>query len=419
MTAAPAEVLKHRGLADWLRWQQTLHSHAIELGLDRVGEVARRLGLLPFPMPVIAVAGTNGKGSCAMLLAHVLGASSSVGLYTSPHLRRYNERVCIAGNMVTDARLCVAFEVVDQAREDVSLTYFEFGTLAALWLFKQAGVDFAVLEVGMGGRLDAVNIVDADVALITNIGLDHMQWLGDNREQIGFEKAGILRPGQQAVCTDTDMPASILRTATDCGATLHCIGRDFALESRDGNWAWRDWENHCLRLSVLPATQPANVAGVLGVLTCLQRLPTAARLTGRLATFTVPGRCEHRAGTPEIVLDVGHNAEAMQVLANHLAAHPVQGRNLCIIAMLQDKPVEHSSAALAPVVDAAYAAGLPGVDRACDPGQLAQRLPFEARVCRDVATALAGARSEAGPNDRIVICGSFHTVSAALENLDG
>ena len=232
--------MRFQTLDQWLAWQETAHRTAIDLGLERVGEVARRLGLTRPAAPVITIAGTNGKGSCVAYFEAIhQAAGRRVGAYTSPHLLRYNERVRVAGLPVTDEALCEAFARIDTARGDISLSYFEFGTLAALEVFRQQTVDVILLEVGLGGRLDAVNILDADLALITSIGLDHVEWLGEDRESIGREKAGIMRAGRPVVCGDREPPGAILAHAASVGATLYRIGEEFDVELGEGDWSWR------------------------------------------------------------------------------------------------------------------------------------------------------------------------------------
>lgn len=416
MSSARAPV--PRSLTQWLEWQQSLHPRAIDLGLGRVAAVAQRLDLLPFPAFCISVAGTNGKGSCALTLGHILGQTEKVGVYTSPYLLRYNERVQINGQPVSDDDLCAAFVAVDAVREQTSLTYFEFGTLAALWLFRAAGVDTVVLEVGMGGRLDAVNIVDADVALITSIGLDHVDWLGDNREAIGHEKSGIMRAGQIAVCADRDPPASVLEAAQQRDINLRCIGRDFDIELQSDAWQWRDWLGRQLPLPVCTNLLPDNVAAVLAVLTAINRVPEASSLAKQLHGFSVPGRRQVLDNTPPVVLDVAHNVEAMQQLVNWISEHPINGREHIVLGMLQNKPIEKVGALLAPVGEI-YASSLPGVDRGLSAQVLHERLGVPAKNFINVPAALSAARSCAREGDRIVVCGSFFTVAAALNAAQG
>lgn len=395
---------------------ESAHPRSIDMGLDRVGAVADRLELRPFPATVLTVAGTNGKGSCAMILERLLSASGRrVGTYTSPHLVRYNERVRVAGEEAGDAILCDAFETVEAARGDIPLTYFEYGTLAALLVFRAAGVDAAVLEVGMGGRLDAVNILDADVAAITSIGLDHADWLGDTREAVGREKGGVLRGGRPAVCGDPDPPASVPAAAREVGADLYLVGRDFALDVCDDGWHWRDWRGGAATLPPVPDLLPDNLATALAILAAAGAMPPSAVVADALCGYAVPGRRQMVPGEVPVVLDVAHNAEAAAVLASWLAQRPVAGRTRLVLGMLRNKPVEAVAAALAPHVDGIFAAGLPGVDRGLSGAELAARLPNPAAVHEDVAQALAAARAGAAAGDRILVCGSFYTVGAAME----
>jgi len=414
-------------LEDWLRWQEALHPQAIALGLDRVAAVAGRLGL-PAAGPVtFTVAGTNGKGStCALLSEICLAAGQRVGTYTSPHLLRYNERIAIDGEPAPDAALTEAFAAVERARQDTPLTYFEFGTLAALWLFREARVAVQVLEVGLGGRLDAVNLVDADCAVITSIGLDHVEYLGRDREQIGGEKAGILRAGRAAVCSDPDPPASIARHAGALGASLWQLGRDFRVQRAADAWNWLGPGIHYKKLPppALPgAAQLHNAAGVVAALERLRpRLPVAeTAIRAGLARVRLRGRFERRAG---IVMDVAHNVEAARVLADNLrslASAPGQQGFRFVMGMLSDKPVEGFAQALAPLAARFHAGGLPP-PRGLDGARLAKRLagagvPTQAHAT--VAAAFAAARAEARPGETVVVCGSFLTVAAVAGQLDG
>lgn len=400
---------------DWLRWQLSLHDREIELGLERVGRVASELDLLPWPGRAVVVAGTNGKGSCATLIASLASAGGCrVGLYTSPHLWRYNERIRIDDHCVDDDALGRAFEAIEDARGDTPLTYFEYGTLAALWLFARARVDLAVLEVGLGGRLDAVNIVDADVALITNIGLDHMDWLGADREQIGAEKAGVLRAGQPAFCTDRAMPDSIARHAAAVGASLAVIGRDFDIADEGHYWHWRyaDWN---MSLAAHPAVLADNLAAALCVATALGMSLTAADGQRACAVQArLPGRRQQVDGRVPIIYDVGHNAEAVSVLVQYLMRQPVAGRTHVVLGMLMDKPVEAVGAALRQIADVFYPAGLQAAtSRGLSGSALAARLGCATMSYADPAAALAAAQGASVPGDRIVVCGSFFTVAQA------
>lgn len=411
MSAAAAPM--RRNLQDWLAWQQTLHPREIDLSLERVRVVAGRLQLLPFPAYCISVAGTNGKGSCALMLGELFGRTASVGVYTSPYLLRYNERVRINAEEVGDEALCAAFAAVEAVREGESLTYFEFGTLAALWLFKQAGVDYAVLEAGMGGRLDAVNIIDADAALITSIGLDHVDWLGDNREAIGAEKAGIFRQNQLAVCADRDPPDSVSLIAKNSGINLRCIGKDFDLQVQGQRWHWQDWLGDEFSMPACDGLLADNVAGVLALLTAMERRPAIEELAATLPVYSVPGRRQIINGDVPVVLDVAHNAEAMQVLADWLKAHPVTGTEHIVLGMLANKPVAEVGCILQPLGQI-YAAGLAGTERGLSGAELASRLAVPAQVFATVDNALQAARRQAQRGDRIVVCGSFYTLAAVL-----
>lgn len=400
---------------DWLDWQLALHDTEIELGLDRVAAVARTLEVLPPPGRSVVVAGTNGKGSCVALIESLLSHHGRVGSYTSPHLWRYNERIRIDGAPVADTDLCAAFAAVEAARGGVALTFFEFGTLAALWLFARAALDFLVLEVGLGGRLDAVNVVDGDVALVTNIGLDHVAWLGDDREQIGFEKAGIFRAGRPAVCADRDMPASIAERAATQGTPLAVIGRDFDLQAQDDRWCWRDGD----AALDIPAQAGVLVENLAAALSVVRRLGAAVRGEHVIAAARVqaalPGRRERVVdGDVAIIYDVGHNAEAIAVLVDDLARQPVPGRTHVVLGMLADKPVEAAGGRLRDLADALYIAGLDTVtDRGLPAAALAKRLASDAPCHPDPATALAAARAVGAAGDRIVVCGSFFTVANA------
>ncbi len=411
-------------LPDWLAWQENLHPQTIDLGLERVAGVAARLKLQDMQPLVVSVAGTNGKGSSvAMLESMLLQAGYRVGCYTSPHLLRYNERVRINAAAIDDAPLCDAFEAVDAQRGDTSLSYFEFGTLAALWLFRQASLDVILLEVGLGGRLDAVNVMDADVALVTAVDIDHRDWLGEDRESIGREKAGIFRAGRPAVCADPAAPHSLHSVAAGLGADWYCLGEQFHYAMQADMWQWHGPHSHLgdLPLPSLPGRhQLDNAAGVLMVLECLQhRLPvSAAAVRAGLAGTTLPGRCQVMPGPVELVLDVSHNPHGAAALADMLARRPCRGHTHLVIGMLQDKDVGGTITALAPVADQWYFAGLEtGRGLAAEQLQAlaAQQLTNTAGGCfADVAAALRQAFANTIAGDRVVVCGSFHTVAAAM-----
>lgn len=388
--------------------------------------MAARLGLGSFACPVITVAGTNGKGSCVAFLESMLAAQGyRCCSYTSPHLLRYNERVRIAGREVDDTQLCAAFAQVEFARGEVPLTYFEFGTLAALLLFWQADPQAIILEVGLGGRLDAVNLVDADVALITSIGLDHMDWLGNDRESIGREKAGVFRPGRVAVCGDLAPPDSIRETAKALGSDLYQLGVDyrFALVAGAGSWDWQGWDGSYTQLplpSLGGALQLQNAASCIAVLQLLRHhLPVATEaLVAGLRQASLSGRFQLLEDGPvPVILDVAHNAEACVVLATGLRAQACTGQTHAVLGMLKDKPAQAVAAIMDGEVHAWYLGGLETVARGQSAESLAQRmgsLTGQLSCHADVPAAFQAARRAARPGDRIIVFGSFHTVEAVL-----
>lgn len=418
--------MRFTSLADWLTWQETLHPSEIELGLERVAAVLRRLHPEPPAFAVITVGGTNGKGSTVAMLEAILRAGGyRVGAYTSPHLLRYNERIRLDGVEVDDAALCDSFERIDQARDDTSLTYFEFGTLAAIDIFQRRGVDVAILEVGMGGRLDAVNMLDADVALVTTVAVDHAQWLGETREEIAFEKAGIYRGGRPAIYGGSDVPQSLRAHADAIGARLYCYGSDFGAEP-EGEGGWRWWggsrQRHTLPLPALRGrSQVQNAAGVLMALELLaDRLPLdQAQIRAGLLAVTLPGRFQMLPGEVSVILDVAHNPQAAAELAANLAALPCTGRTLAVLGMLADKDMAGAIRQLGRAVDHWYPGGL-AVARGATAAQLGEALAAagvaSGRITPQatVGAALAAARQAARPGDRIVVFGSFHTVAEAL-----
>ncbi len=420
---------KPDSFARWLAWMETLHPREIDLGLDRVRAVGASLGLERLPFPVVTVAGTNGKGSTVAMLEAILhGAGYCVGAYTSPHLIDYNERVRTATVCASDAELSSAFERVEQARGQTSLTYFEFGTLAAVDLFRSQHVDIAILEVGLGGRLDAVNLWDAEVAIISSIGIDHTQWLGPDRESIGREKSGIFRAGRPAVCSDPAPPATIAQAAAGVGARLLLVGRDFTFDRGATDWTWRCASAPAVRAALpYPAMrgdyQLYNASGVLMALELLApRFPvTQGQVRSGLLEAVLPGRFQTLPGVPRRILDVAHNAQAAQALAATLNSQKVAGRTLAVVGMLKDKPMAHVLAALAGVVDGWYLASL-DTERGASAQQLQAALresggQAPAELYSDVNAAYTAVMSQATAADRIVVFGSFHTVSAILRQL--
>lgn len=417
-----SESMAFSSLAQWLDWLERLHPKAIDLGLERVSQVWRRMGER-LACPVISVAGTNGKGSSVALLESIYRAAGySTGTYTSPHLLRYNERVRLNGEPATDAQLCAAFAVAEQARGEVSLSYFEFGTLAALHLFAQRGPEVVILEVGLGGRLDAVNIIDADLALISSIDYDHQAWLGDDIDQIAREKAGILRPGRPAVFNGVRPPRGLVEVAQQLGAPLLRRDRDYQWRPAEGHWSWRMGER---RRSALPFPalygrhQLDNAAAVLAAIELLgDRLPVGqeAVRTG-LTTVRLAGRFQQIPGPPALILDVAHNPEAAHSLAAMLADQPCAGRTLAVFGIMADKDAAGVAASLLRQVDGWYLAA-PAVTRAMPAPSLAKVLESlgaeQARVCANMSQALASARAEAGAMDRILVFGSFFTVAEVI-----
>ena len=409
-------------LEAWLAHLEHLHPSTIALGLDRVRAVQAQLQLNP-AFPIIIVGGTNGKGStCAYLEACLLAAGYRVGCYTSPHLIRYNERVRIDGRMLDDAALCNGFAAVEAGRGDVALTYFEFGTLAAVWSFAQAKLDVAILEVGLGGRLDAVNVFEPAVAIVTTVDLDHQDYLGDTREQIGFEKAGIFRAHKPAICADAEPPASLLQYAQECSAQLLRIGRDFGVQREAESWTY--WGPQGTR-AALPfpgmrgAQQLANAAAAITALDCLrEQLPLAqANLRAGLLSARLPGRFQVLPGKPTVILDVAHNPQAARILAENLRALSSTGKTYAVFGMLRDKDIAAVIAALNGLIDGWVVASLGG-PRGASAAQLAGLLQAQGQQvlqqAPDIAQAYSFACREAGEDDRICVFGSFHTVAEAL-----
>lgn len=433
--------MRFDSLNDWLTWQETLHPVEIDLGLDRVNRVSSNLGikegLSNSPVTVITVAGTNGKGSCVAMLDAILRAAGyRVGTYTSPHLFRYNERIHINGAEIEDSTLCNAFEQVDQTRGDITLSYFEFGTLAALYVFGQSDLDVVILEVGLGGRLDAVNILDADLAIISSIDIDHTDWLGNDREQIGKEKAGIFRAGKPAVCGDNNPPASILQVAESVGAELYTLNDDFTYTVNADGWVWRyggdgmgvhnEEGNNRLRSGLpLPSlrgqVQVQNAASVVMALELVaDRLPVSTDQIRRgLHDVKLTGRFQVLPGRVTQILDVAHNPEAARILHQNLQLHACSGRTYAVVAMLKDKDVESVIGVLSEDIDVWYVAGL-AVNRGMDAKELAARIRAICAECsvvefEDVEQAKNKALQDTRDGDRLLIFGSFYTVAQAFQ----
>ena len=399
-------------LAEWLGYIERQHPRAIALGVERVKEVFETMHVR-LACPVLTVAGTNGKGStCAMLESILRAAGYRTGLYTSPHLLRYNERVRVAGVESSDHALAESFSAVEQARLEVPLTYFEFGTLAALWLFSRERIEAAILEVGLGGRLDAVNILDPDCAVLTSVGIDHVDYLGATREEIGREKAGIFRPGRPAVIADPDPPRSV-REAT--GEKLF-LGKDFGYQTQDGQWSY--WGPGGRRGGLAyPALrgriQLSNAAAAICALGAVA-LPVAMQDVRRgLAEVEIPGRFQVLPGRPQVILDVAHNAQAASVLAGNLADSGFASETIAVCGMLRDKDIGAVLRALAPRVTRWHLASLPG-PRGALASDLEKHLPCKADLFDSPTDAFAAAKTAAREDDKIVVFGSFLTVAEVM-----
>ena len=415
-------------LSEWLAYLETLHPKAIAMGLDRVSAVFARLGVA-LTCPVITVGGTNGKGStCALLECMLRAGGYRVGAYTSPHLLRYNERVRIDGAEATDEALLEAFAAVESVRLTTPLTYFEFGTLAALCLLARAELDVVVLEVGLGGRLDAVNVVDADVAIVTTVAIDHVDYLGTTREEIGREKAGIFRPGAFAICADRSPPATLLAQASAIDARLLRIGIDYDFTAHDGQWSYRGpgGARHGLPMPALRgAYQLANAATALAALDVLRdRLAVSmGAIREGLVSVELPGRLQVLPGRPVTVLDVAHNPQAAAALSDGLASMGFHPRTWAVFGIMADKDIDSVIAALLPRVDRWYIASLPP-PRGATALDLRLRLeaagvaPADIRDFADPASAYRAAREAVAEADRIIVFGSFLTVAAALALTD-
>lgn len=433
MSTASIAAASHRPrfsrLADWLAWQESSHGTEIELGLERCRAVYEHMGLGKPPYLVISVAGTNGKGSSVALLDAILSAAGCrVGRYTSPHLLRYNERIQIAGVPAGDEEICAAFDFVDRHRGGVSLTYFEFGTLAAFYIFNRAAIDIAVLEVGLGGRLDAVNILDADVALVATIDIDHVEWLGPDRESIGREKAGIFRAGRPAVCSDPDPPASLVQYAGQIGAPLSLCGRDYGWGKTAAGWTWWGRDQ---RLVDLPPPrlhgefQLQNAAGVLAALEALRdRRPVSrAAIEQGLRHVSLDGRFQVFHGPVTWILDVAHNPQSVRVLADTLALHPCAGRTNFLVGMLRDKDIRGMFQIMAGRAAHWHLLTLPG-RRGTTAGYLYEQWlaagggNAAVSLYDDVEAAYMWVRQLASPGDRVLVFGSFLTVAGVAKLIE-
>jgi len=415
-------------LKEWLAWQESLHPLAIDLGLERVARVFAALDPNYRKPATITVAGTNGKGSCVAYLETIYRAQGyRVGAYTSPHILRYNERIKIDGVPAADELICEAFARIEAARQDISLSYFEFGTLAALDIFSRHQVDIQILEVGMGGRLDAVNIVDPDVALISSIGIDHVDWLGQTREEIGAEKAGIFRSGSPAIIGDPEPPASLIRCANDKNARLFCINHDFSYRKTEAGWDW-----HCgdQRLENLPPPalkgehQYRNASSaILAVKQLSAMLPVGTEAIRQgLENVKLSGRFQLIDGKIPLLLDVGHNPEAVKTLVAYLREHCQHMRIRALFSMMKDKDIKSVLELMHPLVYDWFFAPLTN-PRATNETQM--RAIFEQCGIQDAhfgfqnfTEAFAAAKNRLQEGDLLLVFGSFFLVSDCLSALD-
>jgi dihydrofolate synthase/folylpolyglutamate synthase len=419
--------MTERSLADWLSYLEQLHSSAIDMGLGRCRVVLQRLGLGKIAPRVITVTGTNGKGSTCAFIASLLQAQElKVGVYSSPHLLRYNERVQIAGVEASDAMLCEAFSVVEAARAEISLTYFEMGTLAAFWLFQQAGLDALVLEVGLGGRLDAVNLLDADIAVVTSIGIDHSDWLGDSRESVAFEKAGIFRAGKPALCGDLDPPKPLLDQVELLAAPFFLRGRDYDLHVDVQGWSWsgRDQQGEVLRLTQLPLLDlpMENAALALQAYAVMQLPWQPEAVCEALLQTRVTGRLDRRmlnwrGKSLTLLLDVGHNPHAAEYLAKRLVNGVSPDKRRAVFGLLADKDLAGVVAPLLSEVGGWAVAPLP-TSRTREVAELYAHLrecgaSVAAYAC--VQAALEAQCEQAVDGDEILLFGSFYCVAEALD----
>ncbi|WP_019529880.1 bifunctional tetrahydrofolate synthase/dihydrofolate synthase [Dasania marina] len=415
-------------LQGWLSWIESCHPSEIELGLERMGQVFQRLQTDFSKTKIITVAGTNGKGSCVAALEHLLlKAGFSVGCYTSPHFIRYNERIKVNGQEIDNQALMQSFEKVDQLRGEISLTYFEYGTLAGLDLFSTQQLDVVIMEVGLGGRLDASNIVDADIAIVTNIAIDHVDWLGSNKEVIGREKAGIFRAGKIALCGDPQPPASVQAVAQELGAIFYQRDKDFTVSVQGQYFDWQGigtQPSDRPHINGLPLCHLPFDSVVVAIQACqLLGLPAAAAFYQGLAQLQLAGRfqrCSYQG--KELVLDVAHNPAAAAHLAQRLAQEPAQGNNYALVAMMADKDIDAILAPLANSFASWFVADLQANPRALKAQALAARIaavgcgPVQqsATMSEALQTALALMAAE----DRLIVFGSFFTVAEIVKLID-
>jgi dihydrofolate synthase/folylpolyglutamate synthase len=396
-------------LATWLAYLELLHSSSIDLGLERAERVARRAGLTKPAPCVITVAGTNGKGStCALMESILLDAGYKVGVYSSPHLIKYNERVRINGIDASDEAHSNAFFEIESQREDVTLSLFEFGTLAALYQFKQQQVDVVLLEVGLGGRLDATNVVDHDVSVITSLAVDHVDWLGDDINVIGFEKAGIFRSGKPAICGQPNPPATVSAHADDIGAEFHQVGYQFQYQQGDENWQWSCGAFELTELPI-PSLPMPNAATALMALGCSGLALSDENIVNGLRSARLPGRMQRINDKPLIILDVAHNPHSAEYLINQLTSQYPNKRLHAVVGMLHDKDIPSTLAPFQSLVDSWYLASLEG-PRAATASELEPYVSTTVSSYPEPISAFESALAQAGTDDLILVFGSFHTV---------
>lgn len=423
-TSQSNKAVQYKSLDDWLAWQTTLHAREIELGLDRIEKVAKSLDLVDCPFVVITVAGTNGKGSTVALLSSILHhAGYKVGTYTSPHITRYNERIRIGLRCVEDRELCASFSKINTARKQTSLSFFEFATLAALDIFHQNKVDVAVLEVGLGGRLDATNLVDSDLAFVTSIGLDHTEYLGDTRELIAAEKAGIFRANKPAICGELDPPPQISEIAQKLKTVLYQLNDDFSFEVAKSSWSF---STKGYQLAGLPlpnlsgAVQIRNAANAIMGLHCIrERLPiNVEAIKSGLREVTLEGRFQRIIKDCEIILDVAHNYQSAKILSENLAAVPKPSKTIAVFSVLSDKDVDGIIGLMHPYIDDWYISTVKtrramGVD---DIKQAINKHASDSKIVvfDSVESAYSKAQSDTQEGDRILVFGSIFTVSEVI-----
>ena len=410
-------------LQEWLDYITTLYPSHIDLGLERVQSIAEEQKLSHFPCPVIMVAGTNGKGSCVRILESIYRAAGyRVGAYYSPHLHRFNERIRIQEQEVNDKSLVAAFEHIQLARGNRPLSFFEYTTLAALFIFHSIELDVVLLEVGLGGRLDAVNVVEPDVSIVTSVGLDHLDWLGDNRESIGYEKAGIYRTGKPAICGDWDPPQRLIDHAKKISADFFEVNKSFSYQVNQNSWHWQGKET-CYKQLPIPHLKCQNAASSLAAIECLQDcLPiNEASIRKGLKNAGLSGRFQVFSAPVKGILDVAHNPDSARWLADQLAKERFCGKKVAVVSMLKGKDIARTVDPLLPYIDAWFVAPL-NAERAADPQEIIKHLKTSGvENCYNFCTipkALTQAiEACASPDDWLIVFGSFHTVAEVQQEL--